>query len=178
MMKKDNYYILTGAPGTGKSTLINSLRENGHFCIDEPAREIIAEQKAIDGMGIYEKNPQLFIELILSRSICRYNQNKEHNYPVIFDRAIPDIIAYSKLCAYENNSFKKSAMIYQYNTKVFYLPIWDKIYSNDEDRKMTLKDAKDFDKLIRQSYRDLNYELIEVPLESVAARVEFIEKHI
>lgn len=59
-MKKDNFYILTGAPGSGKSTLINCLRRRGYICIDEPAREIIAEQKSISGQGLYNKDKRLF----------------------------------------------------------------------------------------------------------------------
>ena len=39
-----NYYVLTGGPGTGKTSLINGLSEKGYCCIPEVAREIIKKQ--------------------------------------------------------------------------------------------------------------------------------------
>jgi len=172
---KDNYFILTGAPGTGKSSLINELRAKGYNCVDEPARQIILEQKAIDGNGIYEKDSKLFIELMLSRSIYTYNHHQNNDTNLIYDRGIPDIIAYAKLSGNFNDHYIKASNLYRYNNKVFYLPVWDEIYTNDEDRKMTLVAAKEFDQLIRQSYHELGYEIIEVPLVNIADRAKFIE---
>ena len=37
-------YIITGAHGTGKTSIMNKLKERGFNCIDENSREIIAEQ--------------------------------------------------------------------------------------------------------------------------------------
>ncbi|MEM7017285.1 MAG: AAA family ATPase, partial [Pseudomonadota bacterium] len=72
-MEKHNCFILTGAPGSGKSTLINTLRARGIQCIDEPARQILAEQRLINGEGVPEKkDPGLFIELMLSRTTQAY----------------------------------------------------------------------------------------------------------
>ena len=48
---QDNYFILTGAMGAGKSTILKKLRKLGLPCIDEPARQILAEQRAISGLG-------------------------------------------------------------------------------------------------------------------------------
>lgn len=87
--------ILTGAPGTGKTTLINLLRQKSIACIDEPAREIISEQRAIDGHGIWERNTSLFVELLLSRSIKNYSLASADL--TVYDRGIPDCIAYAEL---------------------------------------------------------------------------------
>ena len=175
-MQKHNYFIITGAPGSGKTSLINSLRDEGHRCIAEPAREIIAEQKIIDGPAIYEKEPRLFIELMLSRFIYTYNLNIKHKQLVLFDRGIPDIIAYARLANKDFVNYINAANIYQYNINVFYLPVWDKIYINDHERKMSHKAAKEFDKIIRQSNMELNYKIIEVPLVNIQERTKFVEK--
>jgi len=42
-----HYYVLTGAMGAGKSTLLKQLRDLGYATIDEPAREIIAQQREL-----------------------------------------------------------------------------------------------------------------------------------
>lgn len=49
-------FIITGCPGSGKTTLINYLRDIGFTCVDEPARQVIAEQRAIQGNGLSNKN--------------------------------------------------------------------------------------------------------------------------
>ena len=42
-------YIITGAPGTGKTTIINALKKEGYSCAEEISRELIAEQIDIGG---------------------------------------------------------------------------------------------------------------------------------
>ncbi len=56
--------IITGAPGTGKTTLIEALRNSGLRCMAEPAREVIAEQRAIDGQGVWERDTRLFLDTV------------------------------------------------------------------------------------------------------------------
>ena len=44
-MKK---FVITGAPGTGKTSILNHLKTKGYNCIDEISREIISEQIAME----------------------------------------------------------------------------------------------------------------------------------
>jgi predicted ATPase len=64
-----NFHILTGAPGTGKSTVLNILSNNGVLTVPEPAREILREQRLLYGRGLPEEDPQLFVELILLKAL-------------------------------------------------------------------------------------------------------------
>ena len=96
-MTNNNYFVITGAMGAGKSTILNVLKDRGFICIDEPAREILKEQRSISGNGVPEKNPELFNELMLSRMIFQFNQHSNIEETVFFDRGMADIIAYSKL---------------------------------------------------------------------------------
>ena len=41
--------VITGAPGTGKTSIIAQLKKLGHSCSEEISREIIAEQIASGG---------------------------------------------------------------------------------------------------------------------------------
>lgn len=173
-MKKNNYYILSGAPGSGKSTIIKQLSNNDYICIDEPAREIIAEQKSIDAQGLYNKDKKLFLELMLSRSIYNFRRLNGNEKSIIFDRGIPDMIGYAQLFEVDNSSSLKASKVYTYNKKVFFLPSWKDIYSNDEDRTMSFETAKDFGVLIRNAYIDLGYEIIDIPLVNIDERAKFI----
>ena len=46
----------------------------GFLGVDEPAREILAEQRAIGGCGVADKDPQLFCDLMLERAITDYQR--------------------------------------------------------------------------------------------------------
>ena len=58
-------FIITGAPGTGKTSIINHLKKKGYNCIDEISREIISEQIAINGEVLPWKNLSAFSESCL-----------------------------------------------------------------------------------------------------------------
>lgn len=171
---KNNYFILTGAMGSGKSTILKELRKLGMFCIDEPARQILAEQRSIDGNGVPDRDPKLFTELLLSRSIYQFRQMENRQGLIIYDRGIPDNIGYAKLFELDLKPSVNAAHRYQYNKHVFFLPAWIDIYENDDERKMTFKQAKQFGDDVREIYEDLNYNVIEVPMETPNKRAEFI----
>jgi predicted ATPase len=48
----DNFFVLTGGPGVGKTTLLGELEKKKFKCVPEVAREIIKEQMKIEGEGI------------------------------------------------------------------------------------------------------------------------------
>ena len=139
---KSNYFILTGAMGAGKSTIIKHLREKDYLCTDEPARQIIEEQRSIDGEGIYDRNPELFNQLMLSRSIYQYKSNYNYYGPVIFDRGIPDMIAYAELSKINKDVYMNASRVYLYNKNVFMLNGWKEIYAHDDERKMEFDAAE------------------------------------
>ncbi len=170
---KANLFILTGSPGSGKSTLLDAMVKKGIACVAEFARAIIAQQRAINGDGLYDKNPQLFKELMLSRAIHDFVE-ADTQTPYLFDRGIPDLLAYSDCFKLARGAEVKAAELYQYNKTVFFTPSWEEIYSNDEDRKITFHEAKNFGNNIKSIYQALGYELIELPYASVDERVDFI----
>lgn len=174
MHTNQNNIIITGTVGAGKSTLLAELKQRGYQTVPEPAREIIAEQKAIDGTSIYERDPSLFTELLLSRSIYLHRQHQEHTQPIFFDRGIPDVIAYAALNNKQFPQAQKATEIFRYNTTVFVLPPWQAIYTNDDDRKMPYDAAEKFGESLRTIYQNNNYHIVEVPCCNVTARTQFI----
>jgi predicted ATPase len=174
MQQKDNYIILTGAPGVGKTTLITKLRERGVFCVDEAARKIIAEQRLIDGEGVPEKNPELFSKLLLSRSIQLYKDYLDRKDIVVFDRGVADSYAYAKLFGLDTKVFENTARKYLSNKNIFIISPWKDIYRNDDERKMSFYDSEMFHKYFIEIYRKLDCNLVEVPCVSTEERYEFV----
>ena len=151
-MIKNNYYVLSGAMGGGKSTVLSRLRDFGIHCVPEPAREILAEQRMIKAMGVPEKNADLFSMLMLSRSIHNYYENSSVEESVVFDRGIPDMVAYARLFMLDETSYSNAAKEFRYNTTVFYFPAWEEIYTNDSERKMSFEKANEFGALVEGVY--------------------------
>ena len=59
-------FVITGAPGTGKTTIINALKARGYNCIDEISREIISNQIAIGGNALPWKDLLTFSERVFT----------------------------------------------------------------------------------------------------------------
>ncbi len=173
-MFKNNFIILTGAMGSGKSTIINEIMKKDIKCIPEPARQILKEQRAIQADGVPEINSALFNQLMLSRSTKNYLDFLHKNKLIIFDRGIPDMIAYGELFGIDIKIYKKSSELYRYNKNIFCLKGWEEIYTTDDERKMDFQSANEFGEKIYRIYRQLGYNIITVPLISIKGRVDFI----
>ncbi len=173
-MQKNNYFILTGAMGGGKSTILNALIVKGYTCIPEPARHIIKEQRKSGKDGTPDKNPARFNELLLEKMISDFESNQNFDDLIIFDRGIADVVAYSELLHTDSSAALKAANEYKYNSHVFMFDAWKEIYANDEERKMSFQLSAGFAKSVRKVYKRLGYELIDVPFVSIDERVEFI----
>ena len=170
-IEKDNFFVLTGCSGGGKSTLLTELERRGYAIIPEPGRQIVKEQEAIGGRGLPWKDLGWFLELALSRYIFQFNQNEKVNKIIFFDRGIIDAV---QLTRKQGSYFKNAANKFRYNKKVFMLPPWEEIYKTDSERKHSFKDAvKEYEELLVKN-KNFGYEIFIVPKDSVEKCVDFI----
>ncbi len=173
-MYKSNFIILTGAMGGGKSTILKELSARGIGCIEEPARQILKEQRAAGKDGTPDKNPDRFNELMLEKMITDYQSIQSSEDIFIFDRGIADVIAYAGLLNVNSAAALKAANEYKYNSHVFMFDAWKEIYINDDERKMSFELSAGFAKSVRKVYMSLGYDIIDVPFISIDERVEFV----
>lgn len=92
----------------------------------------------------------------------------------MFDRGIPDLIAYAVRFGVDPSEFELAGSAYRYNSKVFILPPWRDIFVNDDLRKLSFEEALKFHDALGNAYRKLDYELVTVPTVSIQARMDFI----
>ena len=60
----NNKYIITGAPGTGKTSIINDLISRDFSCVKENSREVISEQLLTGGDILPWKNQIAFDPIV------------------------------------------------------------------------------------------------------------------
>jgi predicted ATPase len=158
--------VITGAMGSGKSTLLVELCRLGFTGVPEPARIVLAEQRAAGGDGVPERSPQRFCNLMLERMKSDYDEHPS----AFYDRGIPDLVAYAHLFGLE----PPRADDRRYDDHVFVLPAWREIYATDDERTMTFEMAEAFGEDVRHIYEGLGYETVDVPKETPGARASFI----
>ena len=169
--------VLTGAPGTGKSAILGKLRSDVR-CVDEPAREVIAEQRASGGRGTWDQDPSLFANLLLQRSIEKYEAARSRGERVLFDRGIPDCVVYATLAGADPAPSLEAVDVFRYEAEVLFLEPWSEIYTTDDDRVMSFDDTVSFSDALRNVYGRSGYLLVDVPRATIDARADFVRRWI
>ena len=171
--------VITGGPGTGKTSVIHSLEDHGHFCFHEVSRQVIREAQKKGINQLFLKEPLLFSELLLEGRIRQHEEASNMSADLVFlDRGIPDVVAYMN---YFGNDyppvFNQVCQEYLYD-KVFILPPWKKIYKGDNERYESYEQAVAIHDELARTYALHGYEPVEVPSGTIAQRTSFILEHL
>lgn len=174
-MQPTHWYVITGAPCSGKTSVIRALEVRGYTVVHEAARNIIDEQLQ-QGHSLAEiKADELSFESrILNRKIA-----VESSLPAMatlfLDRAVPDSIAYFKYTGLDIDAPLAGSRLFRYK-KIF---LFERLqFEQDRVRSENNAAAADLEKLLVESYQMLDYELLRVPVMPVAARCDFILHHL
>ncbi|MDF0708599.1 AAA family ATPase [Flagellimonas okinawensis] len=172
------FFVITGGPCMGKTTLIKELWHRDMAVIPEISHELIKEQQAIGGDAFPWKNKKQYMDIMFRRSVESFNKalnDFKGTGPVFFDRGIMDALCYASLEGIPiDQEMKTIAETTRYNNNVFILPPWQDIYQTDARRKQDWNEAVfTYNKMI-QTYRTYQYDLVEVPKVSVQERADFI----
>lgn len=178
-MDNRNFYIFTGGPGSGKSTVLEILRNMGYMTVQEVAREIIQKQIRTGGDALPWENTVRYSNLMLLRSIVDFEEFIHIDKPCFFDRGIVDTIGYARLINIPvTKNMLEAANQYKYNNKVFLFPFWKEIYVNDAERKQNSEEAQKTCQTLRETYENFGYEIVNVPFLSPEERAKWILQNI
>ena len=176
---RNNFFVLTGASGSGKSSIIAALKARGHICVEEIGRPIVREQLRMGTDATPWQNHHRFMQLLLSRSIEAFESVEERSLPVFFDRSIAEETGYARLLeTAAGEPFFQAAARYRYNRTVFVTPPWKEIYATDAERRHSFEEGVESHRAEVAAYLESGYTLVEVPRDTVDARVEFILAHV
>jgi len=173
-------YILTGTPGSGKTSILRSLEVAGYTVVEEAATDIIALRQA---QGIAEPwtHPS-FVDDITNL--------QKHRQMRIADTAGVQFYDRSPLCTYalsvflgfpisttladEMERIKKERT---YQKQVFFIENLG-FCEPSAARKISFEDSLKFEKVHEETYRYIGYDCIRVAPSDLTTRVEQIKRYV
>lgn len=167
--------LLIGGPSTGKSTVLEALSDRGYWCFSEISREVTLQARQLGIEHLFLDEPLKFSEMLLKGRIKQFEEAETINtHHVFIDRGIPDVTAYMDYFGEAHpEEFIKANQHYSYDN-VFLFPIWNDIYTQDNERFEDLELARKLQEALVKTYQDLGYDLIEVPKSRINERIQFI----
>ena len=174
--------VITGGPGTGKTSLVNSLEEAGFICYHEIIRDLTSE--AIDGNdpSQFATNPLAFVEdpfsfneKILHGRLLQYQKASSADGNIVFfDRGMPDVLAYMDYFDQKyGDDFNNPCHNYRYD-EVIILPPWKGIYTSDGERFESYEEASAIHVELVNKYEYFNYSPVQIPIGTVEERQMFV----
>lgn len=167
--------VITGGPGTGKSTIINKLMAMEFTCMPEISRTITREAQLSGTEQLFLEDPLLFSEHLLTGRINQYLEaDRKDDEKIFFDRGLPDIYAYLDFTGRPYpEKFVNLSRQYKYS-KIFMCPPWKDIYQTDNERYETFEEAEMIFRHLVNAYEELDYDMLTVPTGDIEQRLNFI----
>ncbi|PZG14237.1 AAA family ATPase [Nonomuraea aridisoli] len=165
--------VVTGGPGSGKSTLVGQLSALGHATQPEAGRAIIQDQVAISGRALPWADPELFAELMLAWDLRSYRAAAGRD--TVFDRGIVDTVGYLRMLGRPvPPHLRNAALTFRYHRRVFAAPPWPEIYEHDAERRQSLGEAERTYEAVVAAYAEHGYEAVTLPRAPVAELTAFL----
>ena len=174
-------FIITGAPGAGKTAILRQLELDGFSVVEEAATDVIAALQ-IQGTEQPWMHPS-FIDAIArlqrDRQIRASNQPEDvqfHDRCVVCTTALAVYLGYptSPFLSGELKRVRDEAI---YENKVFFIRNLGFVTST-ETRRISYEDTLRFEKIHEDTYRQFGFELVSVEPGSLAERVSMIKEAI
>jgi len=175
MASGNGKYVITGGPGSGKSSLIAALAAQGLPTIAEGGRAIIRDQLAIGGTALPWADRSAFAAQMLGWEMRSHHMADAIEGPVFFDRGVPDVLGYLRLTGEPVPlHVETAARHFRYDQRIFIAPWWPDIYAGDAERKQSPEEAEATFRMMASVYAELGYTLVPLPLAPLEDRVRFV----
>ncbi len=176
-MTQNSWYVVTGGPSVGKTTLLAALAAKGYATAGEAARAVIDEGLAA-GKTVAEIRAD---EKAFQEEVVRYKIATEatlpKDVPTFFDRAMHDTIAYLRYYGFGIADWIREACRQSRYATVFLLePLatYEQDYARVEDADF----ARKIQDLLYDAYAEDGMQPVRVPAMPSEDRVQFILNHV
>lgn len=172
MTQRNPWFVLTGGPCAGKTTLVREFEADGVRVVHESARVII-EKGMAEGRSLDEirADPAQFTRDIIALDTANLDVHPSSER-VFFDRSIIDNIGYHAHLGLEPAAELRAACERARFAKVFILDIVN--YAQDYARNESPEEALAIQNALENAYREYNIPVVNVPVLPVEERVAFV----
>jgi predicted ATPase len=172
-------YVVTGAPGAGKTAIIRQLEIDGFSVVEEAATDVIALWQA---KGITEPwtRPE-FIDAIISlqqtrerRAVCATDLVQFHDRSVACTAALADYLGFPR----SENLLEELRRVQAegvFESRVLFLKNLGFV-TPSVARRITYEETVRFEEVHERVYRELGFEITLIAAGSVSDRVENIKR--
>lgn len=174
-------YVLTGAPGAGKTAILRLLEQAGHLVVEEAATDVIALRLALGEPDPWTL-PQ-FIDQILALQRHRELSAQaagDDGHAVFFDRSPVCTLALSRFLGLPpsrllTDEIDRVMRDQVYRETVFFVRSLGFV-TPTAARRISFADSLVFEDVHERTYRELGFRLIDVPAGPLANRAEQVRR--
>jgi predicted ATPase len=170
-------YILTGAPGAGKTAILRLLEVTGYPVVEEAATDVIALGNAL-GRAEPWRDPDFINQVITLQRQRQDAVRAAEGATVFLDRSPACTLALSRFLGFPpsrllDEEIRGMAAEGAYEPTIFFIRNQGFVRPTAA-RQISFEDSLVFERLHEQVYRDLGFELAMVPAGPLADRVALI----
>jgi predicted ATPase len=176
-------YILTGAPGSGKTAVLRLLEVGGHPVVEEAATDVIALGHALGQPEPWQERDFIGRVLALQRrrqESARAGAGAGDGAVVFFDRSPVCTLALSRYLGVSPSQVlagevDRAMAEGGYETTAFFIRNQGFVQATAA-RRISFEGSLRFEAIHEQAYTELGFRLVEVPAGPLADRVALIRQ--
>ena len=169
----EQFVLITGCSGGGKSTLLAELRDRGHHVVEEPGRRIIKHNLESGEGPLPWIDPAAFAQRAIDIALADRAAAQNHSGWVFFDRGVIDAASALETLTGEP-VVDRLALVHRYHRRVFLAPPWPEIYEMDTERRHGFETGLPEYHRLEQALPALGYAVISLPKVTVSERADFV----
>ena len=174
-------FILTGAPGAGKTSILRALAAGGYAVVPEAATDVVASRLALEEAEHWAD--PLFIDRIAALQRQRRQAPVRPGVTVqVHDRSAVCTLALARYLRHPVPPVLEQEVAWaagdgSFDRRVFFVRLLGFIEATPV-RRISYAESQAFEQIHEDAYRRLGFDLVDVPAGAVAERAATVGAHI